>query len=384
MLWLSGCGSGAQGSSGQPSGEGGGAGQAIASSEGGNLASLGGSSAAGTPVIEFAGGSAATDSGEPGGACAVESASASLEPVFLVFAFDVSGSMGKGDEPWHDRTLKWDPVVAATKAFFEDPASAGISASMTFFPAAGGEDTRCLDESYRVPDVPMTALPSTDFGVALDVIGSESWRGGTPTLHVVRGVSTYLDELRQDHPGNYAVVLVTDGYPQDCSDNSIDSVVQAVSAIAPTTPTYVIGVANPPIDGAPDTVGDLGAIAVAGNTGDAFILDTGDPTQTTAAFLAKLQGIRGERVSCTIDIPPPPAGRQFDRQKVAVTYLSSDVSTELVYDAACSVPNAWHYDDPDAPTSIVLCPDTCPTIQADPNAQLGVAFTCEQVITVLK
>src|SRR5690349_19260576 len=36
-------------------------------------------------------------------ACATIGATASLEPLHLVFAFDVSGSMGKGDEPWHDK-----------------------------------------------------------------------------------------------------------------------------------------------------------------------------------------------------------------------------------------------------------------------------------------
>jgi hypothetical protein len=101
-------------------------------------------------------------SGDP--SCeATATGEARLEPVRLAFAFDVSGSMGKLDYPYHDPTLKWEPVVAATKAFFTDPASTGISASLTFFPIDADESERCDANSYDTPDVPMTALPSTAF-----------------------------------------------------------------------------------------------------------------------------------------------------------------------------------------------------------------------------
>ena len=65
---------------------------------------------------------------------------------------------------------------------------------------------------------------------------------------------------REAHPGRYAIVLVTDGYPQGCddADDEIAAVVAEVeAALEEGITTYVIGVANPPIDGAPDTVTDL-------------------------------------------------------------------------------------------------------------------------------
>ena len=71
----------------------------------------------GAPVVQI-GGSAGRDvsAGAAGvESCASAHAEAELLPVYLAFAFDVSGSMGKGDKPWHDRTLKWDPVVAAIR-----------------------------------------------------------------------------------------------------------------------------------------------------------------------------------------------------------------------------------------------------------------------------
>src|SRR5687768_10563298 len=101
-------------------------GMAATSGGSGGQAALGGG-------IGGAGGS--VDWADAGNAptCASASTATELRPVHLAFAFDVSGSMGKGDEAWHDKALKWDPVVLATRTFFEDPTSDGLSASMTFF-----------------------------------------------------------------------------------------------------------------------------------------------------------------------------------------------------------------------------------------------------------
>jgi hypothetical protein len=346
----------------------------------------GANASAGSPTITI-GGMSGTSMGAAGTdeVCATVTATATLEPVYLVFAFDVSGSMGKGDHPWHDATLKWDPVVAATRGFFEDAASAGLSASLTAFPIDADEDERCDAASYESPDVPMTELPSTAFGEALDAIRDDDWRGGTPTLAVVEGVLTYLDAYRLDHPGRYAVVLVTDGYPQDCDDDSIESVENAVAAVAADIPTYVIGVKNPPLvddegEMAPDTVTNLAGVAEAGGTGAAFIIDTGDPAATGTAFQAAVDAIRGVSIACNLDVPMPPDGRAFEKDHVSVSYTSGGTEMGLTYDAECTLPGAWHYDDLAAPKQVILCPSTCMTVESDPSAELAVGFTCEPVI----
>jgi hypothetical protein len=368
----------------------GGSGPGAGKGGGGTAGVIGGSSGAGG-IIQ--GGSTAiggsTGVGGSSGAggtttCATQKADANLLPVRLAFAFDVSGSMGQGDFPWHDATLKWDPVVAATRAFFEDPASAGLEASLTAFPVAES-NAKCMNGSYQTPIVPMTALPSPAFGTALDGIRAGTWRGGTPTLHVVNGVLSYIADNAAAGDARYVFVLVTDGYPQGCNDNSIQSVVDAVTAVAAQTPTYVIGVANPPLTDAngmmaPETVMNLSAVAVAGGTDHAYIIDTGNPALTSAAFTAAVNEIRSTSISCELAIPPIPGGRAFERDKVAVTYTSGGTPVDLTYDPACSMPNTWHYDDPAAPTQIVLCESTCDTVQADMTASIGVTFTCVSVI----
>jgi hypothetical protein len=348
---------------------------------GGLLTPSGGRTGNGGTAIAFGGTSstAGTDGNGTAGACASQNAVAKVLPVNLAFAFDVSGSMGKGDKPWHDRMLKWDPVVAATKAFFQDPASDGLTASLTFFP---DQSDKCEDASYVTPDVPLTALPSPLFGTALDGIGSQDWRGGTPTLHVMRGTVSFVQQQMQTTPGRYVIVLVTDGYPQDCDDDAIASVVNVVSGIAATIPTYVVGVKNPPIDDAPDTVTDLTAVAMAGGTDHAYIIDTGNPTKTAADFKATIDTIRGAAISCNVEIPAAPDGRQFDKQKVVVNYTSGAANNALTYDANCAQNNAWHYDNAANPTQILLCPNTCMAIQQDPAGALNVEFACETKITV--
>jgi hypothetical protein len=180
--------------------------------------------------------------------------------------------------------------------------------------------------------------------------------------------------------------LITDGYPQGCDDedDSIEAVVaEATAAAQDSVQTYVIGVANPPIDDAPDTVTNLEDIAKAGGTAPAFLIDTGNPQDTSARFEAAIDAIRGAAIACDLTIPPPPTGQTFDKEKVAVSYTSGAApAKDIAYDADC-IGDGFHYDDPDDPKAIVLCAPTCSTVQADPEASLEVALTCDRRFTVM-
>jgi len=325
-------------------------------------------------------------------ACATVTNGVELQPVHLAFAFDVSGSMGAGDKPYHDKALKWDPVVSATRAFFAAPSSAGITASMTFFPS-DNKLALCNASEYTAPDVPMTMLPSPLFSDAITKVtpGTEltpgtkvEWRSGTPTVAVMKGSATFVESYRKTHEGRYAVVLVTDGYPQSCgaADDINLVAAEAKKALAKNQQTFVIGVANPKVAGAPDTVSNLHLIAAAGGTSKAVLIDTGDPTATASAFGKAVDQIRQAAVSCSIAIPATQSGADFDKRAVVVHYDSGTKSTELSYDKSCAGSNSWHYDNADAPTEIELCKSTCDAVRADSNAKLSVDFACEQTIVI--
>jgi hypothetical protein len=208
------------------------------------------------------------------------------------------------------------------------------------------------------------------------------WRGGTPTLYALQGLFEQITQARQARPGRYVVLLVTDGYPQDCDDDSIDSVAQLVKDHASETPTYVIGVTNPPIPDAPDVTTNLTDIAKAGGTSHAYLIDTGDPQETVKAFTTTIDMIRGATVSCQVTIPDAPVGQTFDKQKVSVKYRSGNTTVDLTYDAACTKQQSWRYDDAKSPRELVLCPNSCAALQLAEKPTLNVDFECEQVIIV--
>jgi hypothetical protein len=333
------------------------------------------------PPLFVDSGSPSSRTNDAGTACTrTASTETTLAKVHLAVAFDVSGSMGKLDKPYYDPKLKWEPVVTAMKAFFTDPASSNLFASLVFFPIDASESKRCNADSYANPDVPMTALPSDAFGAAIDAVTPKSmsdWRGGTPTLAVIQGTYSFVSPLAKADAGSkYALLLVTDGYPQDCSsdDDKIATVAAAVKGFASELPTYVIGISNPPPG--PDTVTNLNDIAVAGGTDHAFIIQTGDPTATVNAFRDAVSSIRMSQLSCDFEIPPAPAGQTFDPTRANVTYTSGSSERDLDYDASCKAEGAWKFDDDAAPKRMILCDATCSMVRADPQAQLRVDFGC--------
>lgn len=311
---------------------------------------------------------------EGGGDCEAELVPTDLVPVSLGFAFDVSASMGNFDEPWYDPALKWEPVVSAMKGFFSDQALAGVEASMTFFPASGA---KCETSTYATPDVAPALLPTGAFADAMDAITPQTpdqWRSGTPTFAVAQATLDRLEAQRVADPTTrFAFVLVTDGYPQGCEPpaNDIGVIADLVASHALDIPTYVVGVTNPPPG--PDVVTDLQTIAAAGGS-DAFLVETGDPAQTAAAFSDAVVSIQAALGDCRLALPPPPPGVAFDPTKINVRYDGE----ELGYDPECASGVGWRFDDPNAPMHIVLCDDLCDTVQHDPDRELILGFGCER------
>jgi hypothetical protein len=293
----------------------------------------------------------------------------------MAFAFDISASMGNNAQRF---TSKWQPVVAATKSFFAEQEAAGISASLTFFPSAGSAAVQCSGGSYVTPSVPQTFLPSPVFADAIDALQmtpNGNWRTSTPTLAVYEGTVASLRAIQQneaDANATNAIVLVTDGLPQACGQN--DDLAGVLAAVrASGILTYVVGV-----ELEANSVPNLNQLAEAGGTGSAFIIQTGDPTETERDFKAAVDEIRGVTVSCEVQIPLPPVNTKFIPEQVNVTYDVAGEQRRLSYDASCQAADAWRYDDPDAPSVIVLCDNACTTVQANVQAKLDIEFGCRR------
>lgn len=335
--------------------------------------------------------------------CARASTPSSLVRLVLTFVFDVSGSMGTNNPVYYSRALKWDPVVAATKAFFADSASVGVSATLTFFPnessgggfggggggfgGGGAGGNLCTAAGYSTADVPLTPLPSDAFAAAIDAVtppDDSSWRSGTPTGPALEGTIAQIRAMQQQDPtAQYVIVLVTDGAPSSCSmlQNDINNVAAIAGGVSDTIKTYVIGVENPVTPEEPNppiATDNLHLIAEMGGTERAFVIDTANPEQTVTSFRGVIEQIRENSFSCSVEIPTPPDGEEFDKTKVNVGYTNMMGTTDFVYDEACASPTGWRYDSAENPTVIELCEAACQTIKDDAmnEGELGVQLGC--------
>jgi hypothetical protein len=316
----------------------------------------------GTKVVGplFGGGSGGGDGGR---ICAETSANATPVPLYLVIMFDRSGSMADDE--------KWTSCKGGIEAFLADAGSAGMSASLHFFPQFFRKPAECSSGSYSTPAVAMTALPdATSFKAALDAEGPY---GGTPTVPAIRGAIAYAETQATAHPNEKVViVLVTDGMPNDC-DSTVEDAASAEAAVADRIPTYVIGVG-------PEAA-SLDALAVGGGTGKAINVDTSDSTKIAGDFQTALQWVRIQALGCDFAIPEPPAGQTLDYPTLKVRYADGNgATTELAYNAACTGGEGWRYDDAKAPKRIQLCADTCSRVRNDPAAKVSIATGCKDVV----
>lgn len=285
--------------------------------------------------------------------CATSTATPTPVPVSLVFIFDKSGSM--------DDNSKWTSCQTGLTSFFADKNSAGLSASLQYFPLSN----ECNVGGYAAPAVSMRALPdSSTFSTSMM---ANSPGGNTPTLPALTGAIQYAQSVQNGNKaGKVAVVLVTDGEPNDCN-SSVTSVANEAASASSTIPTFVIGVGN---------TGNLDAIAAAGGTTKATIVSTNNPQQTSQDFETALNAIRGITLACEYQIPPPPQGETFDENKVNVEYTPQNGGpSTLTYNQDCTGGTGWHYDDPKNPQKIMLCSGTCSSVQQQ-SGKIDIVLGC--------
>lgn len=298
-------------------------------------------------------------------ACATATAAAQGLPVYLVFMFDRSGSMKFNPSP----NNKWDACVSGLDSFFADPGSGGIHASIQVFPYKTNE---CASSTYETPIVDVTALPDGTNALknALAANGPQP-SYGTPTLPALRGAIAHAQAVQAGlkNGEKVAVVLVTDGDPNDCNSTP-QNVAAAAAAVAATIPTYVIGVG-------PETT-KLDQIATGGGTAPAIIVSTSDPSTITADFEKAIAAIKSKALSCEYKVPAPPTGQQLDVNSVNVQFTpKAGAPVTLSYNKDCSAAGeGWRYDDPSSPTKIQICKATCDTVKADLGAKLDIVIGC--------
>src|SRR5262249_41654464 len=158
--------------------------------------------------------------------------------------------------------------------------------------------------SYAKPAVPVAALPGAAAAIRTSLMGKQP-EGRTPTVAALQGAVDQARMLAMANAGTrVAVVLATDGFPEGCAPTDIPSV-SAVADMAnkgtPRIPTFVIGVFGPTPQEQQAASMNLNAIAQAGGTTKAFIVNTG--MNVTQQFVTALNDIRTTALACEYRIP---------------------------------------------------------------------------------
>jgi len=308
---------------------------------------------------EAAGGEGGDQSAE---ACLGLSLEAEAVPVDLFILMDRSQSMG--NLVAGSSMTRWEALRDAVQGFVEDPAAADVRMGLGFFSLTGKgyDDLDCDVAAYAKPSVPIGVLSEIgrDLVSAIDGITPA---GLTPTVPALEGAIRYAQGWAAEHPDRATlVVLVTDGYPTQCSSHPEEIATAAKNGYESSQHirTFVIGVGDV-------AKFNLDNYARAGGTQRAFLTDSGDITRT---FVDALGNIRNRELSCEYQIPTPPEGMKLDSSKVQVVYSPATGTPEEVPSitglAACANnPNGgWYYDNSASPSKISVCPCTCARFQA--------------------
>jgi hypothetical protein len=345
-------------------------------------------------------------------------------PLDLYVMLDDSGSM---NEYVNSTQTRWQAVTTALKGFVNDPNSAGINVAVQYFGAVtqtctswtctsqncftgyhyypwygwwygydcecnsytcnsygwsmAGDPPYCQVSHYATPDVAMGALPGNAGSVSTS-LNNHYALTSTPTLPAEQGAVQFAQNWKTANPTHtVAVVLATDGEPNDCDGGCgwwssascfTNHVAQAAAAGYGGTPsikTYVIGCGS--------STGNLDQVAAAGGTTKAFIASDAN---STSDFIAAMNAIRNTALPCTYTVPTPPVGQQIDYSTLNIQYTSGGgtvTSMTQVANAAACTGNAWYFTDA-SKTTMALCPGICSTVQGDTGAQVNVVYSCVQ------
>jgi hypothetical protein len=245
----------------------------------------------------------------------------------------------------------------------------------------------CDAADYAAPDVGIAPLAAASSAALVASIGAKQPEGATPTQGALAGAIQQAQTYAAANPDHKVVaVLATDGLPTECDVQTADGIAAIAAAGvsgSPSVSTFVIGVF---------ALGDMSAratmnaIASAGGTDSAFIVDA--TSNTSQAFLDALTAIRGQSLACDYLVPTPTGGQTIDYGEVNVEHTppnATDANTifYVTNEAGCDpATGGWYYDiEPtgsQAPTKLVMCPSTCTLFQQ--GGQVDISVGCKTEI----
>jgi hypothetical protein len=309
--------------------------------------------------------------------CFAESREGKGIPIDFYFVADKSTSMNTNA----GGQTRWTAMVNALNTFIRSQASAGLGAGLNLFPKATGNTTLCGANDYLTPVVPIGLLPGVAPQIAT-ALASQTLLRQTPTRPALEGSLTYARaEKTARATRDVAVVMVTDGEPSGCPNNTgiapAVAIARAFFTGTPSVRTYVLGIGP--------SVSNLNQLAQAGGTAPARLIESGGEAELVAAFNA----IRDNSITCDYQIPMRP-GEPLDytlvnlQVRVGINGAFAQVG-KVANAAACGPAGGWFYDQPvppanPPPTKITLCPATCDPLVQTAGSHLDVLVGCKTMM----
>lgn len=316
---------------------------------------------------------------------------------------------------------KWEEAVQALTDFVNDPGSEGIEIGIQYFnpESAGGMVDVCDGVVHATPAVDVGLLPDNAAAI-VDSLADTGPRDSTPTVGALTGGTNFCATFEAENPDYQCiVVLVTDGQPNgcgldsgcgmgggsmDCVDPASAGILTPIAASGLTSgvTTFTVGMAGVTADG----FALLDAIALAGGsdctpgaagdeacdvseTGSAGLLEALKTIRETIVVTETMTETVTETVietvalPCQWELPDPPGGETFDPNLVnvviAIDGVPGDPLGRVPTEADCAG-EGWHYDDPEDPSSILVCPATCDLVTNNGNVNVTVELGCETEI----
>ncbi|HEU4583466.1 MAG TPA: vWA domain-containing protein [Polyangiaceae bacterium] len=238
--------------------------------------------------------------------------------------------------------------------------------------------TLCKVENYAAPAVPISSAAGRADAIraSLDAVDPV---GPTPTGPALQGALQQARDWAAEHSDRQVVtVLVTDGFPTDCSpiaNAEVAAIAKNANASSDPIHTFVVGVFSTQDLGA-DGEARLNELARAGGSEKAFVINTAD--DVTQGLLDALNEIRDSSSRCNF----PLDSTELDLNKVNLEVIDSSGTTTPLFNvgtpADCgSDQQGWFYENRDGGgRQITVCPRTCRdflagVVQAD--LQIGCA-----------
>jgi hypothetical protein len=327
-----------------------------------------------------------------------------VQPAMLQLVVDISASMnekapgGSGQSRWEiARAALLEAVVGVNGAGL--PAS--VSVGMLLYPGRQSGVSNMAQDPAMCVNVDAMVAP-VELGPAGSAHRNEIRRGietavlqpSTPTHDAYRYA---LEEalVPAQFAGQKFMLLITDGAPTvsgDCmtASGGIEAggvnpqpIVDEVESAAEDHDirTFLIGVpGSEPNRQWMSTAAVLGGTAppgCSGNGNDYCHLDMTTAPDFARALRDGLNQVLGVVSPCTFSFAEPPPGQTIDPGKINVLLSDNDGDTLVVRDDSGDCGQGWQLT---ADNEILLCADTCETVQANPGTSVDVTFGCRSYL----